>query len=109
MNTVNIIKNEAKKFPLFFIGLSLIALGSVHMIKVSSLGVQPFDTFYLGLSEHLPITIGTSSIMFGIILLMISMYLTKEQLKIGTILDTIFLGMFVDFFLHIDFMQHQIL
>jgi uncharacterized protein len=102
LNIVNIIKNEAKKFPLFFIGLSLIALGSVHMIKVSSLGVQPFDTFYLGISEHLPITIGTASIMFGIILLMISMYLTKEKLKVGTILDTIFLGMFVDFFLHID-------
>jgi uncharacterized membrane protein YczE len=102
LNTVNIIKNEAKKFPLFFIGLSLIALGSVHMIKVSGLGVQPFDTFYIGLSEHLHITIGTSSIIFGIILLTISMFLTKEKLKIGTILDTIFLGMFVDFFLHID-------
>ena len=102
MNIVNIIKNEAKKFPLFFIGLSLIALGSVHMIKVSSLGVQPFDTFYLGISEHFSITIGTASIMFGTILLMISMYLTKEKLKVGTILDTIFLGIFVDFFLHID-------
>ena len=105
MNTVNIIKIEAKKFPLFFIGLSLIALGSVHMIKVSSLGVQPFDTFYIGLSGHLPITIGTSSIMFGTLLLMISYSLTKEKLKIGTLLDTVFLGIFVDFFLHIDLVQ----
>ena len=102
MNRGSILKNEAKKFPVFFIGLLLIALGSVHMIKVSSLGVQPFDSFYMGLTKHFPITIGTSSIIFGIILLIISLSLTKEKLKIGTILDTILLGVFVDFFLHID-------
>ncbi len=74
------------------------------MIKVSSLGVNNslLKTFYIGLSGHLPITIGTSSIMFGTLLLMISYSLTKEKLKgIGTLLDTVFLGIFVDFFLDI--------
>ena len=95
-------KNEAKKYILFFIGLSLIALGSVHMIKVSNLGVQPFDTLYLGLHRNFSISIGTSSIMIGCILLAVSFLLTKQKLKVGTILDTVFLGLFVDLFLHID-------
>lgn len=103
MKTVILVKNEVKKIVLFFIGLLLIALGSVHMIEVSHLGVQPFDILYVGLKEKFPITIGTASILTGCILLLISFLLTKEKLKMGTILDTVCLGLFVDVFLHMDF------
>ena len=82
----------------------LVALGSVHMIKVSQLGVQPFDILYIGLQEKFPITIGTASILIGCILVTLSLLLTKEKLKVGTILDTFCLGTFVDIFLHIDFL-----
>ena len=92
-----------KKVIVFFMGLLLIALGSVHMIEVSHLGVQPFDILYIGLQEKFPITIGTASILIGGLLLTISYLLTKEKLKVGTILDTVFLGIFVDLFLHMDF------
>lgn len=37
------------------------------------------------------------------ILLLFSYLLTKEKIKIGTILDTIFTGLFIDFFLYINF------
>ena len=73
------------------------------MIEVSHLGVQPFDILYIGLQEKFPITIGTASILIGGLLLTISYLLTKEKLKVGTILDTVFLGIFVDLFLHMDF------
>jgi len=103
LNRIDLIKQETTKFILFFIGLICIALGSVYMIKVSNLGVQPFDTFHIAVSEKLPITIGTSVIILGIILVISSFLLTKEKIKIGTILDTIFTGILIDLFLHIDF------
>ena len=103
MEKTNTFWKEVKKVVVFFMGLLSIALGSVHMIKVSQLGVQPFDILYIGLQEKLPITIGTASILIGCILVTISFLLTKEKLKIGTILDTVFLGVFVDVFLHMDF------
>ena len=103
MKTIIFVKREVKKVVLFFLGLLLIALGSVHMIEVSHLGVQPFDILYVGLKEKFPITIGTASILIGCILLIIAFLLTKEKLKAGTILDTICLGVFVDLFLYMDF------
>lgn len=62
-----------------------------------------FDILYVGLKDKFPITIGTASILIGCILLIIAFLLTKEKLKAGTILDTICLGFFVDFFLYMDF------
>jgi uncharacterized membrane protein YczE len=92
-----------RRMIIFFAGLLLIAGGSVQMIGVSSLGVQPFDVLYIGLHTKTPITIGFASIMTGLILLVISLFLTREKLKIGTILDTILLGLFVDLFLSLNF------
>ena len=106
MKNMKIFNQTMKKGVVFFIGLISIALGSVHMIQVSSLGVQPFDVYYVGLSEKHPITIGMASIGTGILLVSIALFISKEKLKIGTILDTIFLGLFVDLFLHADFI-HQ--
>ena len=105
MKNVKIFKNTTKKGVVFFIGLISIALGSIHMIQVSSLGVQPFDVYYIGLSEKLPITIGMASIGTGILLVTTALIISKEKLKIGTILDTIFLGLFVDLLLHADFIH----
>lgn len=81
----------------------LVALGSVHMIQASSLGVQPFDVLYIGIHQHSFISIGKVSILIGILLLLISYAIGREKLKIGTILDAIFLGTFVDLFLFLDF------
>jgi len=82
LEKTNTFWTEVKKVVVFFMGLLSIALGSVHMIKVSQLGVQPFDILYIGLQEKLPITIGTASILIGCILVTISFLLTKEKLKI---------------------------
>lgn len=104
MEKINAFNHTLNKLVIFFSGLILVALGSAHMIKVSQLGVQPFDILYIGLQEKFPVTIGTASILIGCILVTFSLLLTKEKLKVGTILDTICLGAFVDLFLHIDFL-----
>ena len=97
-------KRKLKKGGLFFIGLIIVALGSVFMIQASDLGVQPFDVLNIGIHKHSFISIGQASIMIGILLLLISYAMSKERLKLGTILDAIFLGTFVDLFLYFDFL-----
>ena len=92
-----------KRVILFFVGLLALSLGSVHMIKVSKLGVQPFDVLYIGLHQKTSISIGFASISIGILLLTVAFILHKQKLKIGTILDVICLGLFVDLFLYLDF------
>ena len=92
-----------KRIFLFFIGLLAFSLGSVHMIKVSELGVQPFDVLYIGLLQKTFISIGFASISIGLLLLIIAFMLHKQKLKIGTILDVICLGLLVDLFLYFDF------
>jgi uncharacterized protein len=92
-----------KRVVLFFVGLLALSLGSVHMIKVSKLGVQPFDVLYIGLHQKISISIGFASISTGILLLTVAFILHKQKLKIGTILDVICLGLFVDLFLYLDF------
>lgn len=92
-----------KRGILFFVGLLALSLGSVHMIKVSKLGVQPFDVLYIGLHQKTSISIGFASISIGILLLTVAFILNKQKLKIGTLLDVICLGLFVDLFLYLDF------
>ena len=73
---------------MFFIGLLALSLGSVHMIKVSELGVQPFDVLYIRLNnQKTSISIGFASISIGILLLWLLLH--KQKLKIGTLLDVI--------------------
>ncbi|RID88227.1 hypothetical protein D1953_04520 [Peribacillus asahii] len=98
------IRFSLKEGTMFFIGLIIIALGSIHMIKASDLGVQPFDVLYIAINQLTSISIGKISILTGSVLLIISFLISKEKkLKIGTILDTVFLGTFVDLFLYLDF------
>ena len=92
-----------KRGILFIIGLLALSLGSLHMIKVSALGVQPFDVLYIGLHQKTSISIGFASISAGILLLTVAFILHKQKLKIGTILDVFCLGLFVDLFLYLDF------
>ncbi|WP_338470895.1 hypothetical protein R4Z10_19305 [Niallia sp. XMNu-256] len=92
-----------KRVILFLVGLLAISLGSVHMIKVSKLGVQPFDVLYIGLHQKTSISIGFASISTGIVLLTIAFILHRQKLKIGTILDVICLGLLIDLFLYLDF------
>ena len=65
-----------KRVVLFFIGLLALSLGSVHMIKVSELGVQPFDVLYIGLHQKTSISIGFASISIGIYIINCCFYIT---------------------------------
>ena len=75
-------------------GLFLYALGHVLTIK-ANLGVTPWYTFHMGVSMKTGMTLGTTIIMTGFIIVLLNLF-AKQKIGIGTILNMCLIGIFVD-------------
>ena len=75
-------------------GLFCFAAGVVLTFK-SQLGLGPWDCFHLGLSLHLPITVGEASIITGGLVILLSLFLGVRP-GVGTIANMVLIGLFFD-------------
>lgn len=75
-------------------GLFLFALGIVLTLH-SGLGLGPWDVLHQGLSKHLRLTFGQTSILVGAILLVVGLLL-GERPGVGTVLNMVLIGVFID-------------
>ncbi|OEH84587.1 hypothetical protein BHU72_08810 [Desulfuribacillus stibiiarsenatis] len=82
----------------FFLGIAIMSYGIVLTI-IANLGVSPWDVFHIGVAKVTPLTVGMVVQMTGILIIFIVSYMIKRLPQIGTILNMIFVGLFVDFFL----------
>lgn len=78
-------------------GLFLYAIGIVITIN-ANIGYAPWDTFHIGLTKLTGLSIGTISILVGIII-GILVILLGEKLGLGTILNMVLIGVFIDLLL----------
>ncbi|OEF96318.1 YczE/YyaS/YitT family protein [Desulfuribacillus alkaliarsenatis] len=86
------------QWVIFFVGIMVMSYGIVLTI-VANLGVSPWDVFHLGLANTTPLTPGMAVQVTGIIIVIIVCFLMKRYPQIGTILNMIFVGVFIDVFL----------
>jgi len=93
-----------KQFSLIILrlmwGLFLYSLGIVFTIN-AHIGYAPWDVFHIGLANTVGLSIGTVSILIGIIIGLISVLL-GEKIGIGTILNMVFIGLFLDIILTLN-------
>ncbi len=82
-------------------GLFIMANGIVFTI-CANIGVNPWDVLHIGLSNQTGISIGRVMQAVGLLLIVVS-YLLKVRLYIGTLLNMIFLGLFVDLIIAWDY------
>lgn len=82
-------------------GLTLYALGIVFAIQ-AQIGFAPWEVFHVGLSDTFGISIGTASILVGVVIGLIGILL-GEKVGIGTILNMFLIGMILDWILLLDF------
>ena len=75
-------------------GLFCFAVGVVLTFK-SQLGLGPWDCFHLGLSLHLPITVGEATIITGGLVILLSLFLGVRP-GVGTIGNMLLIGVFFD-------------
>jgi uncharacterized membrane protein YczE len=82
------------------IGLILYALGIVLMIN-ANIGYAPWEVFHVGLANTMGLSIGVSSIIAGIVIVIIVTVL-GEKLGLGTICSMILTGVFIDIIFYIN-------
>jgi uncharacterized membrane protein YczE len=99
----NIIQSIAK-WVVYFTGLLIMSLGVVLTIK-ADLGVSSWEVLHIGLYYQLGLTIGTWTIITGAIVLLVSTLLTKKRPMLGAFLNMLFIGIFIDLYLMIPFLQ----
>ena len=82
-------------------GLFLFALGIVLAIR-ANIGYAPWEVFHVGISNRTGLSIGVVSILIGLLIVIIVTAM-GEKLGLGTILNMLFIGMFIDllFFINI--------
>lgn len=87
-----------KKFFLRLIklifGLFMYAVGIITCIN-SNIGYAPWDVFHVGLSQTTGLSIGEVSILAGIVIVIFNTIM-KETFGIGTILNVLLIGGFLD-------------
>jgi len=84
-----------------FLGLTLYALGIVFTIQ-AQIGYAPWEVFHVGMSNTLGISIGTASILAGVVIGAIGIFL-GEKVGIGTILNMFLIRRFSPYFIGVLF------
>lgn len=75
-------------------GLWLYALGIVLCVQ-ANIGCAPWDVLHMGLSFKLGMTMGQMSILVGALICLL-VFLLREKLGIGTLLNMLLIGIFMD-------------
>ncbi|WP_141705368.1 YczE/YyaS/YitT family protein [Vulcanibacillus modesticaldus] len=92
--------NYLYQLSIFFLGIIILSLG-IAMIIEANLGVSSWDVLHIGLYNILGLTIGTWSIIVSLTVIIITFILDKKMISIGTVLNMIFVGVFIDLFLYL--------
>lgn len=93
-------KEKLLTFARLIFGFALCSSSTVFMLN-SNLGLSPWDVFHQGLSILTGITIGQASILIGILFVILGVVL-GQKLGLGTILNMILVGQFIDIIMYID-------
>lgn len=86
------------RWAFYLVGLLVMSLGISMTIKGQRLGIGPWDVFHVGLYQNFGLTIGTWGIITGFIIIVVTALFLKEWPQLGTWLNMLLLGLFIDFF-----------
>ncbi len=83
---------------IFTVGLLVMAFGIALMIRAEA-GSAPWDVFHIGLYQQFGLTIGTWSIIVGLVIIGSTSLLDRTWPKPGAFLNMLLVGVFIDFYL----------
>ncbi|MBQ0138200.1 MAG: YitT family protein [Kurthia sp.] len=89
------------RWTFFIVGLAILSCGVALTIKGQRYGVGSWDVLHVGLYKSLGLTIGSWSIILGLIIVIVTSIILKQLPKIGTIANMLLTGTFIDFFNYI--------
>ncbi|WHH61109.1 hypothetical protein [Petroclostridium sp. X23] len=94
-----------QRFIKLLIGIFLFALGIVMTMK-ANLGFAPWEVFHWGIGKTIGMSIGNVSIFISLFICVI-VVLMGEKLGLGTILNMILIGVFIDILLFFNFIPQM--
>ncbi len=86
------------RWTFFIVGQMFLSLGIAMTIKGQLLGIGPWDVLHVGLYQNIGLSIGTWSIITGLLIVLITAVAQKKWPKYGTWLNMLMLGTFIDLF-----------
>ena len=90
------------RYSFFFLGLLLFGLGNALAFKVKELGLHPWEVLNVAFWQKFGFTVGTWSVITGLFLVAVSWFMHRKYISIGTFLNAMLIGPFMDFFLWLD-------
>lgn len=99
--TVRILEDRAKRSLMAAAGLAVCAVGTYFQMQ-ADLGMAPWESLNQGLAIKFHTTYGTACITVALLVIAADLLL-KERIGIGTILDALLVGTFVDICVAADF------
>lgn len=88
-----------ERFIRLLAGLFLYAMGIVLTMK-ANIGYAPWEVFHAGLGKTIGMTIGNVSIITGLLIVILT-FVMGEKLGLGTLLNMVLIGVFMDFLLRL--------
>ncbi|MFB5662181.1 YitT family protein [Alteribacillus sp. HJP-4] len=79
-------------------GLIIMTFGIAMMIK-AELGSAPWDVLHIGMQKQFGLTVGTWSIVMGILIIAATAVMRKEAPQAGSIINMLLVGIFIDIFM----------
>ncbi|KKI90992.1 membrane protein, partial [Bacillus sp. SA1-12] len=81
---------------------TIFSYGISVAIQVQHLGIHPWDVLNIALFEKFGLTIGTWTVLVGLLLVVVSFFLDRSYINIGTFLNALAVGPLVDLFLYME-------
>ncbi|UQN06625.1 YitT family protein [Deinococcus sp. QL22] len=83
------------RYALLLFGLFLYGL-SLRLMLDARVGVAPWEVLHVGITRHLPLSVGVVSILTGLVIVAFTALKLREPIGPGTVLNVIFIGVFLD-------------
>ncbi|MDX5436084.1 MAG: hypothetical protein LPK03_02760 [Pontibacter sp.] len=96
------LRNWVIRYTFFFMGLVCFGLGIAISVKVKHLGLHPWDVLNVAFAQEFGLSIGTWSVIVGMALILVSLFISRKYVNIGTFLNALLIGPFMDFFLWLN-------
>lgn len=97
-------KSKSIRLAKLIFGLFLYAVGIVVTMN-ANLGYAPWEVFHSGIAGTIGLTIGVVSMITGLIIC-IGAFLLGEKLGLGTLMNMVLIGIFIDLILWLNWIPH---
>ncbi len=87
--------SRTARLVLLLSGLFLYGL-SLRMMLDAHVGTAPWEVLHVGVTRHLPLTVGVVSILTGAAIVAFTALRLRERVGLGTLLNVVLIGVFLD-------------